>query len=59
MLEFKEGGDWEIVITNDAGKRIGDFMLFNGKYTLLLSGGTDKPEYLRQIAAKLEELNGK
>jgi len=59
MLKFEDGGDWEITIKNDAGRRIGDFMLHNGKYTLILSGGINKPEYLRQIADKLDELNGK
>ncbi|AEJ01246.1 hypothetical protein Nit79A3_1414 [Nitrosomonas sp. Is79A3] len=58
QLRFIEDSDGDIKIKDELGYFIGNLYKYNGRYCLALQYLYDKVDGLRQIAAKLLELNG-
>ncbi len=57
-LRFIEDGDEDIKIFTESGDSIGVLFKYNGRYCVDMQYLYDKVDGLRQIAAKLLELNG-
>lgn len=59
MLESLKSGDWQLFMQDKKGNKKAEFILDEGKCKVTFVGVVDDSELLRQIADKLDELNGK